>query len=128
MTMTQVTIPNDVADAIEHYRKRWFDNAKLTEFTLSKDWAGSYPTALRSIPFDTLMAALINGYEREQTAEQRALAATQRAHNTIRLEYLRCLSYCESEVSAVRIRNCGERDGIKSTLDTLGVKITEVNA
>jgi hypothetical protein len=101
-----VIIPNDVADAIVYYRELSATNAVIAKAALDTSLSGVNTLALRSIPFDTLIAALINGYEREQTAEERA-------HEDIRMEYVSC----DWEYAR----------GILFTLDTLGVKVAGVN-
>ncbi|WP_068616485.1 hypothetical protein [Paenibacillus tuaregi] len=67
---------------------------------------------MQTIPFDTLLATLVNGYERELTEEERAYAA-------IREEY--------AELSDTEFAE-GYDAGIEFTLNTLGIKIGGVNA
>lgn len=65
-----VIIPAEVADAIERLREDCaFTNWSFIEL-ISNDSPKIHQRAharLRSIRFDTLLAALINGYERELT-------------------------------------------------------------
>lgn len=114
--MNKPTIPNEVADAIEFFREDWgasprYTNAQIIEVAL-KGETESYEGALALIDIDTLMAALINGYEREATDKQR--------RHAIILEV-----YGEYREGAYEH---GYNEGIRFTLDTLGIQIEGVNA
>jgi len=82
----KVTIPTEVADAIERLCDRGVSNAVISLFALK---GGDMPEsqALASwvcveieLRFNTLMSALINGYERELTEEQRVHADIREAY------------------------------------------------
>jgi hypothetical protein len=111
--MEKPTIPNDVADAIESFRKSGLGNARIIYYVTNDDYDADRVLAARSIPFDTLLAALVNGYEREQTAEQ----LRQKAHDIIQTIYR--VSIIEREIDYA--------DGIKFAVDTLGIEISGVN-
>lgn len=115
--MNKPTIPNEVADVIEHLRDRAaFDPAYTNEDIISSVFDPSTSSrfdTLRTVPFDTLMAALVNGYERELTEEQRK--------QKIR-EMYREHGYCLGS------GNLGIRKGIRDTLSILGIQIEGVNA
>lgn len=114
-----VTIPNEVADVIEEMRKRQMTNEGICAMALCDD--GDSADVLRSIPFNTLMAALINGYDREQTAEQRAHAELRSAYAKRRLDAgYRGHMWTSRELNAFA-------NGIRFTLDTLGVKVVGVS-
>ncbi|WP_018755150.1 hypothetical protein [Paenibacillus terrigena] len=109
----KVTIPNEVADAIERLRDRGVSNAAISLFALK---GGDMPEsqALASwvcveieLRFNTLMSALINGYERELTQEQRIHAEIRRAYE--------------------RWRGYDFSNGIMFSLDKLGIQIEGVN-
>ncbi|RJE90703.1 hypothetical protein D3P07_00935 [Paenibacillus sp. 1011MAR3C5] len=82
-------IPRDVADAIEWARKmngsvefiarRWQDVDRFDGPTSELLW---------SIPFDTLMAALINGYEIELSPKEAAAKERKEACEILRKEYV----------------------------------------
>lgn len=111
-TVTLPTIPREVADAIENFRKSNFsDESIIAVATVSE--------TLRLVPSSTLISALVNGYVIEKTAED----MEREMHDKIRDKYVRFrdratyLSYSD-----------GVADGIKATLQTLGIKIEGVNA
>lgn len=123
----RVTIPHNVADAIEtlKYGHIPFDNRRIIRVAQSTKFIGPTAEDLRSIPFDTLLAALVNGYEREKTPEEIA-------HDRLRSGYVEAKSayrsYTES-IAPVKAARCeGFADGIKFALNELGVKISGVNA
>ncbi|MGY5346534.1 hypothetical protein ACXFAU_29305 (plasmid) [Paenibacillus glucanolyticus] len=112
-TVTLPTIPKKVADAIE-----WFRNEKHEDIEgivclvqTSRSYC-DHTSTLRSIPFDTLLSALVNGYVVEKSAEELA-------YESIRAEYR---YYCGDPYGR------GARHGIIYTLHTLGIKIEGVNA
>lgn len=112
--MNKPIIPNEVADVIEYLRsdKKW-SNQQIIE---CRNIAREEIEAVRilcKVPFDTLMAALVNGYERELTEEQRRQKIREMYH-----EYVYCLDS----------RNLGIRKGIRDTLSILGIQIEGVNA
>ncbi|MBG9735809.1 hypothetical protein [Paenibacillus alvei] len=122
--MNKPTIPNEVADAIEHLRNSdVFDPAYTNEDIVSGIFDPSMSSTtfatLRTIPFDPLMAALVNGYERELTEEQRA-------HADIRREYERHIhgrGKYETEG-----KDFAYADGMMYAVVTLGIQIEGVNA
>lgn len=111
--MNKPTIPNEVADVIEYLRndKKW-PNEQIIECRSMKLYDIEATRILREIPFDTLMAALVNGYERELTEEQRK--------QKIREMYRRHEDCFDS-------RDLGIRKGIRDTLSILGIEIEGVN-
>lgn len=110
------TIPAEVADTIEGLRDPRngpeFSNEKILTWAIEGDSA--IVTMLRKIPFDTLLAALVNGYEREKPPEDAR-------HVELRKEYV-WRNGCVSEYSI------GMADGIRYAVAMLGVKIEGVNA
>lgn len=73
-------IPREVADIIERWRNDLrHSNPYILRAVLTPDeYDGPYTRVLRSIPFDTLLAALVNGYTVELTKRERVEAALQR--------------------------------------------------
>lgn len=118
-------IPNEVADAIEWFRRAFGANnaeAILRPVIDTENYNGDMTVKLRAIPFDTLLAALVNGYEREKTAEQLAEEDRAARYERIRMVYE---EKCELIFSAAA---SGFADGIHWTLNTLGIEIEGVNA
>lgn len=119
--MNKPTIPNDVADVIEGLRNESaYQNVGIIDIAMRTGGGLHRDTVtLQSIPFDTLMAVLVNGYEREMTEEQaiqRKLRDEYDAHMTTRGGF-----------------STGDEDrayaaGIRFALDTLGIQIEGVNA
>ena len=119
--MNKPTIPNEVADVIEALRgvQLYSDEEIISIIMLS---GGTFVKTLRSIPFDTLMAALVNGYDREITEEERF-------HREIRVKYVEKRSTARLMGHAWHSRETSAyADGIVFTLNTLGIKIEGVNA
>lgn len=117
VSVTLPTIPRQVAEAIEWYRE-YHDLAEIISRVQIGTYYGEHTAALRSIPFDTLLSALINGYTVEKSAEE----LEREAHDKIREKYAGFregalfLSYPD-----------GVADGIECALNTLGIKIEGVN-
>lgn len=120
--MNKPTIPNEVADAIEYLRNGGvfetpYTNKEIISGVFNRT-SSSFVT-LSTIPFDTLMTALVNGYERELTEEQRA-------HADIRREYERHIhgrGKYETEG-----KDFAYADGMMYAVVTLGIQIEGVNA
>jgi|GEM_PF-6305178 len=129
---TKPTLPRAVADAIERKRAGSIEfpawsNADFIEAYLHG--IGETQRALRTIPVDTLMAALINGYEVEKSAEELAEEARQRTKERIRLkrdEWMYKVRYARD--SSEVFRHLSFIDGMKYVLNELGEKIPGVNA
>ncbi|WP_149093363.1 DUF1642 domain-containing protein [Paenibacillus terrae] len=110
-------IPAEVADAIEELRGKGENNRGIL---MRRERVGNpYYLALMSIHYDTLMAALANGYERELTEEQ-----------------ARKQTYAEIVLTLQRHREGTGRydkydedhafaDGVQYTLDMLGIDALE---
>lgn len=115
------TIPVEVADAIEELRVR-ADSESILYSVLNDPTAGISVDALRTIPFDTLLAALVNGYGRELTEEQKRAESERELARTY-----------ENHRGGIGLYNTAEEDdafadGIEHALDVIGVKIDGVNA
>lgn len=120
----RVIIPHNVADAIEELRSSThpYDNERIVYSALNLHNAGDAVVALRTIPFDTLLAALVNEYEREKTPEEIA-------HERVRIVFEKRIQSGTSARDAQEItRNLSFADGIKFALNELGVNIEGVNA
>lgn len=121
--MNKPTIPNEVADVIENLRDpesgHIFSNAEIASVALRT--GGGLPLdtkILQTISFDTLMAALVNGYERELTEEQR--------HQKIKEQY-ELYRLCAGHYDTSH-EDAAHADGIRHTLNMLGIQIEGVNA
>ncbi|MFK4473754.1 hypothetical protein ABH897_003485 [Paenibacillus sp. RC73] len=115
-------IPAEVADAIE--KVRGILGADNTEGLLrvvldEKVFNGPSIVTLRSIPFTTILTALVNGYECEITEEQ--------ARKQMRAEIAR--THQRHSEGTGRYDTFPEdyafADGIKYTLDMLGIDVLE---
>lgn len=115
--MNKPTIPCEVADVIEDLRVDTYSNEEIVSFALNNDGSVVH-SKLNLISFDTLMSALVNGYERELTEEQKHAKIAQ-----VYAEHKRGAGFYgtadEDDIYA---------DGIKFTLDTIGIQIEGVNA
>lgn len=122
--MTKVTIPREVADAIETLRSGAAcipvrDNAYICE--LAMHTGGGVPVAtevLRQIPFDMLMRALLDGYERELTEEEKREQAIADVYQEVVFGPLRYATSEEQDAYA---------DGILFALQAFGIDIPGVN-
>lgn len=116
------TIAVEVADAIESCREgtsNWpdgMDNASIVCYAVNLSNTTQTAESLRKIDLNTLMAALVNGYEREMTDEQRKHAIIKETFDRAR------------EDGHQSNYNAGYAEGIYNTLNTLGIKIEGVNA
>jgi hypothetical protein len=122
-------IPREVAEAIEFFRKPIegsppYTNAQIIHIANGKIYTSSYEAALLSIPIDTLLAALVNGYTVEKSAEELAEEAEKVAHDKIRKRY----EYLRSNAKGGNEHAQTAAEEIRDILDVLNVKITEVNA
>lgn len=121
--MTKVTIPHDVADAIETLRRDSasdpaFDNEGIAHVYVTESYVGPIALNLRKIPFDTLMRALLDGYERELTEEEK------REQACASISFI----YAHHENEAHEEYSGGFCDGIEYAIDALGIVIPGVNA
>ncbi|WP_339273814.1 hypothetical protein MKY59_21715 [Paenibacillus sp. FSL W8-0426] len=115
-------IPEEVADAIEALRAGDVpysnENILLLRSTGGRaECRVKEAEALRAIPFDTMLAALVNGYERELTEEEKY----EKKLDDIYDEYVSAMASCDAY--EVHYAN-----GIRYALDTLEVKVVGVNA
>jgi len=101
MTNVKVTLPKEVAEAIERYRIRGASNKSIVSDVVN-DFADD---SLISFDLDELLIALVNGYEVEKSPEEKVR------------EYYEGFSIGTTS-----------RIAIKQTLNLLGIKIKEVNA
>lgn len=121
--MERVKLPREVAEAIEHCRNDDFSNRLIIRLAL--DERGNTP--LRDLlyyfadtQFDTLVSALYNGYEVEQTPEEKVREMFVDAVNE---EEKR-----EGQETALAGWWEGRRMAIIDTVNALGIKIEGVNA
>ncbi len=118
-TITLPTIPQKVADAIEYYREKGDNNVHICEY-ISIRYTSERAKLIQSIPFETLLSALINGYVIEKSAEELAHDAIRRQYQYHRAESLKA-------TTGGGYYN-GYMEAVEDTLGNLGIKITEVNA
>ncbi|WP_434750192.1 hypothetical protein [Paenibacillus amylolyticus] len=108
------TIPAEVADLIENMRKAGVTNQEMTRVAQGHTSVPVYNEILSSIPFDTLLAALVNGYGRDKAPEDPRYVE-------LRKEYV----WRNGSITEYII---GMADGIRYAVAMLGVKIEGVNA
>jgi len=118
-TIRPVIIPREAADAIETLRRDSasdpaFDNEGIAHAYVTESYAGPIALNLRKIPFDTLMRALLDGYERELTEEE----ARELAYEELREIYA-------TPPQSMFAR--GFDEGLVFTLNTLGIVIPGIN-
>ena len=123
--MNKVTIPREVAEAIEELRNVGMSNWAIIaiandpseySYVIDEKCLGEYSTTLsRFKERDKLLGALVNGYEIEQTPEERLRDIFIDVAN----ERLSARSGGEYYV--------GMMDGIRTALNTLGIKIVGIN-
>lgn len=116
-----VTIPREVADAIDAARNHGVTNAAIIDVRndeFQPHVPGLNTKVLRLIPFDTLLAALVNGYERELTEEEAR-------HKVVADEYAEYVYGVQQRETEAE--DYAYADGIVFTLNALGVKIMGVN-
>lgn len=118
----KVVIPAEVADLIEELRERRMTNIGIVSLSLEDlISAHGYTLTLRRVPPDTLLSALVNGYEREMTEIEAAHAKIRKdleywiAKRTDIDDYYR--GYAHGHVTAVQ-----------SVLHRLQITIEGVNA
>lgn len=122
MTNAKVTLPREVAEAIEKLRSiTWTDYGMLSAVrnapenpnavTVS-EWAFGEGSGSP----DLLMRALVNGYEVEKTPEEKV----REYYDRYNPEYATTL-FTEELFT-------GRRQGVYNTLDLLGIKIEGINA
>lgn len=120
------TIPRDVAAAIESLRARGLNGPEIADRARCRytqdDSLTLYAFAKSSeAAAATILVALVNGYEIEKTAEEAA-------HDRIRAVYRRKIYSTFFADPTKFSRDKGFAEGIKYTLNELGVKIEGVNA
>jgi hypothetical protein len=124
--MNKVTLPKEVAEAIEELRANGWSNSTIAATTLNTDaiyhssykstFAILYPYFIGERKEDDLLTALVNGYEVEQTPEEKVR------------EYYEKLEEHKNWTIFEDVP-LGEMQGaVIKTLDLLGIKISGVNA
>jgi hypothetical protein len=117
ITIEPVTIPREVADRIESLRSSERSNEYICE--LATRTGGAVPVATRDlhkISFDTLPTALVVGYERELTEEEKR----KQAYSAVRAQYRKADDGWDDWDS-------GCTWAIEFVLNTLGIVIPGVN-
>lgn len=126
-TIKPVTIPREVADAIEILRSAGRDNESLIYEVINPTRGyNDTLTHLRSIPFDTLMRALLDGYERELTEEEereKAIASLRDYYGWLReQEGIARMRIGGSPLEFMRAQNA-----IRITLNTFDIVVPGIN-
>lgn len=125
MNVSKPVIPREVADAIESFRKDGWENVRIISIATGNGMGvtqrASAIKAYAGGHFDTLLAALVNGYDVERSAEELA-------HDKIRERYMEHFGreryaghITESRVAQAYM------DGMKFVLNTLKIDVKGVN-
>lgn len=110
-----VIIPSNVADEIENSRKFGATNGDIIGDVLDPKVDDQQTEVLRSVPFDTLLSALVNGYVREKTEAER--------HAELLGEYLNVTTYADLDDEQAM----GIAVGIRNAIGILGVTVAGIN-
>ncbi len=113
MTNEKVTLPREVAEALTECERNYISADITLIFHAQNGLIGKY-APLQTLTISELASALINGYEVEKSPEEK-----------VREYYVKTN---EAVADTQQAAFLGERLGIKSTLDLLGIKIGGVNA
>jgi hypothetical protein len=124
--MEKVSLPKEIADALDGVKQFYKSNADIIA-DIIESRVPLIPCGEHLLPLikysrkdagnaDILMSALINGYEIEQTPEER-----------LHQYYEKLKMFTESTSFAPVGSYFSEMEGIKNTLDILGIKIEGVN-
>lgn len=113
----KVTLPREVAEAIEMYLTEFDKRALLHTFCdpKTKGWTPRY-SVFHNVNLDTLMSALVNGFEIEQSPEEKVR------------EYYEANEQMEDWIGQDGHDARLTLDVIEQTLDLLGIKIEGINA
>ncbi|WP_056683702.1 hypothetical protein [Cytobacillus solani] len=115
----KVTLPREVAEAIEMYLGEFGKKTLLYTFCNPKTfgWTPKY-SAFHKLDLDTLMSALVNGYEIEKSPEEKVR------------EYLNETERCRvnADTSSHYQFFRGRTEGVIVTLNLLGIQIEGINA
>lgn len=124
--MERVMLPREVAEAIEDV-KPYYRNGEIIETIVKDDNRTVYGTLMGRliryyrddcVNLETLMSALVNGYEIERTPEERLREYYERVQSNRRVvTRAAAVTYYDFELRA-----------IENTLDILGITIEGINA
>lgn len=118
MNVNKPVLPKEVAEVIERKRSERTDHG-MPPWSM-KDFAEAYmigmgetQKTIRTVSFETLMAAFVNGYDVEKTPEDK-----------VRDKFNRLERYFNGDEQ----RQCDYQNGMHFILETFNVKIEGVNA
>jgi hypothetical protein len=121
----KVTLPREVAEAIDAAREAGKGDNRLIQVACSAerilyDYDRAIYEWCRDDNLIRFVGALVNGYEVEQTPEDKV----RELYQSVEIALDRIFDPKDRE----QIRLSGYQDGITDTLDVLGIKISGVNA
>jgi hypothetical protein len=126
MSNGKVVLPRKVAEAIEGLRNRGCDNVMLMRIPFYDNLTGELSDTIRQYAVDNLesyMTALVNGYEIEKSPEEKVREYYEEIHEK------HGKSFAEVPYGGKPPHYfSGVKDGIKTTLDILEIKIEDINA
>jgi hypothetical protein len=121
----KVTLPKEVAEAIEHYRGKGFSDAAIVSIAVTDGSMLGHAESLVAYVLedfnnsDKLMFGLVNGYEVELTPQEQL----RNYYAEVTEKY-----YVATNGTVEELCNKAELDAISKTLYILGIEIEGVNA
>ncbi|MCT6924594.1 hypothetical protein [Metasolibacillus sp.] len=111
----KVKVSREVAKAIEYVKENYKFESSL-RVHLSENWHSSHLRCLKELSTEAFVSLLLNGYEIEETPEEKLLATYQRQR-----------TWQETNDPYDRRAHTAYGNAIVYTLDTLGIKIKGIN-
>jgi hypothetical protein len=130
--VARVTLPREVAEALDSLREKGYSNFTILSYVINEKYIAHLPEITTIVKayerddfsFDTLLNALVNGYEIEKSPEE--LEAERK--EKVRELYDKALeNYAALPASPESAYYDGLTQGILKTLETLDIKIPGVN-
>ncbi|MEK5414328.1 hypothetical protein [Paenibacillus sp. FSL L8-0708] len=126
-TIKPVIIPREAADRIEGLRSSALSNERIVDVYVSEGRGTPLSTrGIRSISFDTLLTALVVGYERELTEEEErdiAIASLRDYYGWLGEQ----AGYAQMRIGGNPLEFKRTQNAIRLTLNTLGTIIPGIN-
>jgi hypothetical protein len=120
--VARVTLPREVAEAIEDLRNKGWRNTYLMRIPFTSSVSGTSSDIIRQYAVDNLetyMSALVNGYEIEKSPEDKVREYYEEMREVFK-------STIDGSYDEEYLR--GIMHGVVKTLNLLGIKVPGVNA